>query len=122
MRLSSIVLAGLVFASAAGSVSGAKSASKTLPVVNIVATAEQKFVPDHVVLHVGKPQTLRFTSTGGTHGVESKDLGIPSTTIAPDKPVSVRVTPKKAGTYAVPCSIVCGPGHADMTLTVDVKP
>lgn len=91
-------------------------------VVNVVATADQKFAPDHIVLHVNKPQTLRFTSKSGVHGVVSKDLGIPPTTITPDAPVSVSVTPKKVGTYKIPCSIVCGPGHADMALTVDVKP
>ncbi|GAC1412542.1 MAG: hypothetical protein NVSMB64_22830 [Candidatus Velthaea sp.] len=122
MRFSAIALAGVVLASATVSASSAKVGPKTLPIVNIVATAEQKFMPDHVVLHVGKRQTLRFTSTGGVHGVESKDLGLPPTTIMPDKPVSVMVTPKKAGTYKIPCTIVCGPGHADMALTVDVKP
>jgi heme/copper-type cytochrome/quinol oxidase subunit 2 len=74
------------------------------------------------VLHAGKRQTLRFTSAAGVHGIASSDLGIPSTMITPDKPVSVSVMPKKAGTYKVPCSIVCGPGHADMALTVEVKP
>ncbi len=122
MRLSAIVLGGIILATAAVPASAAKPAPKPLPVVNIVATADQKFAPDHVVLHVGKRQTLRFTSTGGVHGIASTDLGIPATTITTDKPVSVTVTPKKAGTYKLPCTIVCGPGHADMALTVDVKP
>jgi cytochrome c oxidase subunit 2 len=122
MRLSAIVLGGAALAIAALPASAADPAAKPLPVVNIVATADQKFVPDHVVLHVGTPQTLRFTSTGGVHGVLSNDLGIPSTMITADKPVSVIVTPRKAGKYKVTCSIVCGPGHADMSLTVDVQP
>jgi cytochrome c oxidase subunit II len=122
MRASAIVLAGVVFATATASASAAKPHPKTLPVVNIVATAQQTFVPDHVVLFAGKAQTLRFSSTGGVHGVRSKDLGMPPTMIGPDKPVSVNVTPKKVGTYSVPCAIVCGPGHADMALTVEVKP
>ena len=122
MRLSAIVLGGVVFATAGASASAAKPAPKVLPVINIVATADQKFAPDHVVLHVGKRQTLRFTSTGGVHGVQSTDLGIASTMITADKPVSVDVTPKKAGTFKIPCSIVCGPGHADMALTAVVKP
>ncbi len=122
MRLSAIVLGGVVLATTAVPASAAKPAPKMLPVVNIVATADQKFAPDHVVLHVGKRQTLRFTSTGGVHGVASTDLGIPATTITADKPVSVNVTPKKAGTYKLPCTIVCGANHADMALTVDVKP
>ena len=122
MRLSAIILGGVVLATVAVPASAAKPVPKMLPVVNIVATADQKFAPDHVVLHVGKRQTLRFTSTGGVHGIGSADLGIPATMITADKPVSVAVTPKKAGTYKLPCTIVCGPGHADMALTVDVKP
>ncbi|MEO7039138.1 MAG: cupredoxin domain-containing protein [Candidatus Elarobacter sp.] len=122
MRLSAILIASVVLASATVAASPAKPGPKALPVVSIVATAEQKFVPDHVVLHVGKAQTLRFTSTGGVHGVQSTDLGIPSTMIAPGKPVSLSVTPQKTGTYKIPCSIVCGPNHADMALTVEVKP
>jgi len=29
-------------------------------------------------------------------------------------------SPKKAGTYILHCQIVCGPGHADMALTIVV--
>ena len=123
MRASAIVLLGTMLA--VGSVipaSAAKPLSAPLPVVNIVATADQKFAPDHVVLHVHKRQTLRFTSAAGVHGIVSKDLGIPATMITADKPVSVNVTPQKAGSYKIQCSIMCGPGHADMALTIAVKP
>jgi cytochrome c oxidase subunit 2 len=124
MRISAIVLVGALFAAAtvAGPTSAAAPAGTALPTINIVATANQKFAPDHAVLHVGKRQTLRFTSTGGVHGIISKDLGIPSTMIGPGKPVSVSITPKKAGTYKIPCSVMCGPNHADMALTISVKP
>ncbi len=124
MRAPAMILISTMLAVAVTAVpTWAATPKKVLPaVVNIVATADQKFAPDHIVLHVNKPQTLRFTSASGVHGVVSKDLGIPATTITPDAPVSVRVTPKKVGTYKIPCSIVCGPGHADMALTVDVKP
>ena len=125
-RASAIVLAGVLFAVAAAtgpaSAAKAKAHPTVLPPINIVATADQKFAPDHVVMHVSKRQTLHFTSAGGVHGIVSTDLGIPATMISPDKPVSVSVTPKKAGTYKIPCTIVCGPGHADMALTIEVKP
>ncbi len=124
MRASAIALVGAILAVASVSVPtwAAKPQTAALPVLNIVATADQKFAPDHIVLHVGKRQTLRFTSAAGVHGVASKELGIPSTMITSEKPVSVSVTPKKAGTYKVQCTIVCGPGHADMALTIVVKP
>ena len=122
MRLSAIVLGGAVFAAAVCPASAAKPGPKAPAVVNIVATADQRFAPDHIVIHVGKRQTLRFTTSAGVHGIGSAELGIPATMIVPDKPVSVNVTAKKAGTFKVPCTIVCGPGHADMVLTVEVKP
>jgi cytochrome c oxidase subunit 2 len=112
----------LAVATAAIPTSAAKPQKPPLPVVSVVATADQKFAPDHIVLHVGKRQTVRFTSAGGVHGIASKDLGIPATMITPDKPVSVSVTPQKAGSYKIQCSIMCGPGHADMALTIVVKP
>ena len=119
MRALAIVLAGAVLTVATA---GATKPQAAAAVITIAATADQKFAPDHVVLHVGKRQTLRFTSAAGVHGIASPDLGIPSTMLMPDKPVSFVVTPKKAGTYKIPCSIMCGPGHADMALTVEVKP
>lgn len=122
MRLTPIFVAAAVLASTAAPSFAAKPQPKPPTVVNVVATADQKFEPAVVVLHVGKAQTLRFTSSGGVHGIASPELGIPATTIMPDKPVSVVVTPKKAGTYKLPCAIVCGANHADMLLTVEVKP
>ncbi len=123
MRASAIALAGAVLAAVMATVpAGAAKPQAVTPVVNVTATADQKFSPDHVVLHRNKKQTLRFTSTGGVHGIASADLGIPATTIMPNQPVSVDVIPKKAGTYKLSCTIVCGPNHGDMALTVEVKP
>jgi cytochrome c oxidase subunit II len=91
------------------------------PTVDVVA-ANWKFTPATVEMHVGETTVLHMTSSAGVHGIQSDELGIPQTTIAPGKFVDVSVTPKKAGTYQVHCSIVCGSGHGDMILTVEVKP
>lgn len=89
------------------------------PSIDIVAS-NWKFTPSTITLHVGETTTLRLTSASGVHGIKSDELGIPLTTIQPGKFVTVDVTPKKAGTYVLPCQILCGPGHADMKLTVKV--
>ncbi len=104
---------------AAPSLAAQPSADK---IIDVTATADQHFSPDHIVLKVNQPRTIRFTSAGGVHGIASKDLGIPATMITPDKPVSFAVLPKKAGEYKLPCTVVCGPNHASMLLTVDVRP
>jgi len=123
MRASVIILVGALWAATAVlPTSAAKPPSSALPVINIVATADQTFNPNRVVLHRNKRQTLRFTSAAGVHGIVSADLGVPATMILPDKPVSIVVTPEKTGTYKLPCTIVCGANHADMALTVEVKP
>ena len=83
-----------------------------------IAVANWKFTPAKITVPLGEPTTLRLTSTSGVHGIKSDDLGIPLTTIPNGKVVTVIFTPKKAGTYVLHCQIVCGPGHADMALTI----
>lgn len=87
--------------------------------ISIVAS-NWKFTPNTIQLHVGQTTTLRLTSSEGVHGLESADLGIPQTMIMPGSTKTVEVTPKKTGKYLLHCAIMCGAGHANMTLTVDV--
>lgn len=87
--------------------------------IDIVAS-NWKFTPNAIQLHVGQTTTLRLTSSEGVHGLESADLGIPQTMIMPGSVKSVEVTPNKAGKYVLHCAIMCGAGHPNMTLTVNV--
>ena len=91
------------------------------PTIDIVAS-NWKFTPSAIQLHVGQETTLRLTSTDGVHGLQSDDLGIPMTMITPGSAKTVTVTAKKAGKYVLHCAIMCGAGHPNMTLTVDVVP
>jgi cytochrome c oxidase subunit 2 len=90
------------------------------PPIDIVAS-NWKFTPGTITVHVGEQTTLHVTSSEGVHGIQSDELGIPQTTIVPGKFVDVTFTPKKAGTYVVHCSVICGAGHADMKLTITVE-
>ena len=105
-----IAIAGLVFV---------PSSVRAHPSIDIVAS-NWKFTPSTIELHVGETTTLRLTSSEGVHGLQSDDLGIKQTTIMPGSFQTVDVTPKKAGKYVIHCSIMCGAGHADMALTVNV--
>jgi cytochrome c oxidase subunit II len=91
------------------------------PTIDIVAS-NWKFTPAKISIPLNESTTLRLTSSSGVHGIESEELGIPKTTITPGKFELVTFTPKKAGTYVLHCAVVCGPGHADMTLTIEVTP
>ncbi len=90
------------------------------PPIDLVAS-NWKFTPGTITVHVGEPTTLHITSSEGVHGVQSDELGIKQTTIMPGKFVDVTFTPTKAGTYVIHCSIMCGAGHPNMTLTVKVE-
>ena len=89
--------------------------------ISIVAS-NWKFTPGTVTVEVNQATTFHLSSAGGVHGIQSTDLGIPSTTILPGKTVSVTFTPKKVGTFTVHCAVFCGAGHAAMTLIVKVVP
>lgn len=103
------------------------SLSIAVPVVASAATAQTVtintttvFAPSEITVKAGQPVTLQFTGKSGVHGIESKELGIPATTIMPGSTKSVTFTPQKPGTYTLHCTIPCGPDHAKMTLVVKV--
>jgi heme/copper-type cytochrome/quinol oxidase subunit 2 len=93
-------------------------ASQTIDVV----ASDWKFTPNTVVLHANQTTTLRLSSKEGVHGLQSDDLGIPMTALVSGSVKTLEVTPKKPGTYVLHCAIMCGAGHANMTLTVKVVP
>ena len=96
------------------------STAATSP-ISIVAS-NWKFTPNSIQLRVGQESTLHLSSSQGVHGLQSDALGIPLTTIAPGSSTNVKVIAKKAGKYVIHCAIMCGAGHPNMTLTVNVVP
>jgi len=118
MRTRVLALVATIFVlSTAFTISAESQSGKSLDITAVPST----FTPNHVLLHVGETTTLHFSHTEGVHSIESADLGIDSTTLAPGKDVDVSVTPKKAGTYVLHCGIVCGADHDNMSLTVTVE-
>jgi cytochrome c oxidase subunit 2 len=115
-RIGTCIVAAAVLSLAAAIAPAPVSAHPTID----IAVANWKFTPAKITIPVGEPTTLRLTTTSGVHGIQSDDLGIPMTSIPNGKVVSVTFTPKKAGTYIIHCMIFCGPGHADMKLTIEV--
>jgi plastocyanin len=91
--------------------------------VAMTATDETfSFSPNEIVAHVGEQETIALTSTGGVHGVASAELGIDTTLIRPNHPVTVSFTPKGPGEYVVHCANICGIGHKGMAFVVRVEP
>ncbi len=119
MKNMTCMLRNLAIAAAFVSLVATPFASASTPSVGIVAS-NWKFTPATITLHVGQTTTLRLTSSEGVHGLQSDDLGIPMTTIEPGAVKTVEVTPHKAGKYVLHCAVMCGAGHPNMTLTVNV--
>ncbi len=113
-------LLGLISLAAIAILAGGAAAAAH-PSIDVVAS-NWKFTPSTIELHAGETTTIRLTSSEGVHGLKSDDLGIPQTAITPGQSTTVTITPKKAGKYVLHCAIMCGAGHADMTLTVNVLP
>ena len=116
MNIPRIVAIAAAVAALVAVPAGLQAANAT---INIVAS-DWKFTPNTIELHAGQTATLRLTSSEGIHGLQSDDLGIPQTMIQPGSFKSVEVTPKKPGKYVLHCAVMCGAGHANMTLTVNV--
>jgi cytochrome c oxidase subunit 2 len=116
--LATLAVATIVSAGTLGALAARADAHTPTQVV----AANFTFTPAKITTHVGEKTTLRLTSSGGVHGLESKELGIPQTVIVPGKTVEVTFTPEKAGTYKIPCAIPCGEGHEKMILVVVVEP
>ncbi len=119
MKTMSYTLRSLTIVAAFVSLIATPFASASTSSIGIVAS-NWKFTPSTITLHVGQTTTLDLTSSEGVHGLQSDELGIPLQTIAPGSVKNVEVTPKKAGKYVLRCAIMCGAGHPNMTLTVNV--
>lgn len=84
--------------------------------VNFTAT---NFKFDQAEYHVkkGEPVTFTLDSKEGVHGAEIKDLDV---NLGPEKKTQT-VTPDKAGTYEIHCSVPCGSGHTNMKAQLIVE-
>jgi cytochrome c oxidase subunit 2 len=120
MFIQRALFCGTLFLAAIGFMMGASAPAAAHPPIDISA-ANWKFTPSTITVEAGQLVTLHVTATSGVHGIQSDELGIPKTAIAPGKFVDVTFTPKTPGTYKIHCAIPCGPGHGDMIITIVVK-
>ena len=86
-----------------------------------ITAVPSTFTPSAITLHRGVTTKLVFSHIEGVHAIESDELGIPKTVLAPGKDVTIDVTPAKDGVYILRCEIVCGQDHDNMALKVDVE-
>lgn len=77
------------------------------------------FTPGEIALHKGEPVVLVLKSLDVAHGLRFKELGV-DVKVGKGGTAEVAFTPDKTGTFVGHCSVFCGSGHGEMTLTLHV--
>ena len=77
------------------------------------------FEPAEITLKIGEPIDLVLASSDVNHGVRFRELGL-DLRVAKGKKAEISFTPKATGTFVGHCSVFCGSGHGQMTLTIHV--
>ena len=76
--------------------------------------------PDIIRVKQGENVVLDVSSKDVQHGFEVEQLGI-NEPIQPGKGAHITLDTSKKGEFNVDCSIICGPGHNDMTAKIVVE-
>jgi len=81
----------------------------------VVKVHAKKFVytPREFVVKKGQPIVFEMTSEDFEHGFKIPDLDFRAEFV-PDKVVTARLTPQKAGKFDIVCDNFCGSGHEEM--------
>lgn len=86
----------------------------------IEITAKQfSFEPAEITVKKGQPAVLVIKSADVAHGLRFRDLNL---NVKVDKGGTAEMpfTPDKTGDFVGHCSVFCGSGHGEMTLTMHV--
>ena len=76
--------------------------------------------PDVIRVKQGADVVLTVSTEDVQHGFEVEDMGI-NEPVQPGKPVEIHLDTSKKGEFRVACSIICGPGHNEMTGKIVVE-
>ena len=76
--------------------------------------------PPVIQLHKGETVVLDVYSADVEHGFEVPALGI-NEPVHRNFPAKIVLKPQKKGEFAMRCSVLCGPGHDDMTGRIVVE-
>ena len=79
-----------------------------------VVARKFNFSPNVIELKVNEPVALEFTTADVFMGFNAPDLDDARIDIVPGQTQTLRVIPKKAGTFDFICDVFCGEGHERM--------
>jgi cytochrome c oxidase subunit 2 len=77
------------------------------------------FEPAEITLKKGEAIDFVLTSKDVAHGVRIRELNL-DLNVGKGKTADVTLTPTVTGTFVGHCSVFCGAGHGQMTLTIHV--
>lgn len=105
-----------------GSAINTRVQAKTAAKERVIKIQAKKFAytPNKIVLKLGQPVVLEFTSVDFIHGFNIPDMKIRAD-LPPGTITKVRLTPDKAGDYEFLCDNFCGSGHEEMSGKITVK-
>lgn len=79
------------------------------------------FEPAEITVKKGEPVDFVLSSADVDHGVRIRELGL-DLRVDKGKRAETTFTAQSTGTFVGHCSVFCGSGHGQMTLTVHVVP
>jgi cytochrome c oxidase subunit 2 len=77
------------------------------------------FEPAEITLKKGEAVDFVLTSSDVAHGIRIRELNL-DLRVGKGKSADVTLTPNTPGTFVGHCSVFCGSGHGQMTLTIHV--
>jgi cytochrome c oxidase subunit 2 len=97
----------------------ASSARPATPRRIDVTAKRYAFEPAEITVKKGETVELEVNSADVPHGLRIRELKI-DLRVSKGKNVDVIFTPQATGTFVGHCSVFCGSGHGEMTLTIHV--
>jgi cytochrome c oxidase subunit II len=98
---------------------GASSARPAAPRRIEVTAKRFAFEPAEITVKKGEAVELELTSVDVPHGLRIRELKI-DLRVNKGKKADAVFTPQTTGTFVGHCSVFCGSGHGEMTLTIHV--
>jgi cytochrome c oxidase subunit 2 len=97
----------------------ASSAKPASPRLVEVTAKRYGFEPAEITVKKGEAIKLELSSADVAHGIRVRELKIELHT-SKGKKADAIFTPQATGTFVGHCSVFCGSGHGEMTLTIHV--
>lgn len=91
----------------------------TSPRVIQITTKRFAFEPAEITVVQGEPVVLVLTSADVAHGLRCRELNL-DVKVGKGATIQVPFTPTVVGDFVGHCSVFCGSGHGQMTLTIHV--